>query len=435
MKDTLFPSDYKPFLQDILTKIQSTRYEMLMSVSKQTLLLYWDIGKMVSEKMQSANWGAKIVSQLSKDLQTEIPGVRGFSVRNIWNMKKFYDFYAQFGICATAVAQLQSNESQLISNSAPVGAELETVKNQSTSVVAANLATTVAKLQSNENQIFINCATAVAQLETEKNQTTSVVAVNSATTVAELQMYVYDLITNIGWVQNCIILEKCKELKQVLFYLCQTKEKGWSKLDLLEKIEQNYFENHALAQNNFETTVPQTLKAQVAWEFLDDYNIELLNSDQPISEKALENAIVENIVKFLHEMGGSFAFVGRQFSLTLDEKEYFVDLLFFNLTLNCYVVFELKAREFSPKDIGQTQMYLQLINKQVKQPHHNNTIGIVLCRTKNRLEVEYMLELAKDPMDVATFNRYSLLPEEYAKYLPSEEELDKRLSEFIPKNN
>jgi len=143
-------------------------------------------------------------------------------------------------------------------------------------------------------------------------------------------------------------------------------------LDLLEKIEQNYFENHALAQNNFEATVPETLKAQVAWEFLDDYNIELLNPDQPISEKALENAIVENIVKFLHEMGGSFAFVGRQFCLTLDEKEYFVDLLFFNLTLNCYVVFELKAREFSPEDIGQTQMYMQLINKQVKQPHHRN---------------------------------------------------------------
>jgi hypothetical protein len=122
--------------------------------------------------------------------------------------------------------------------------------------------------------------------------------------------------------------------------------------------------------------------------------------------------------------------VGRQFRLTLDEKEYFVDLLFFNLTLNCYVVFELKAREFSPKDVGQTQMYMQLINKQIKQPFHNNTIGIILCRSKNRLEVEYMLEQSKDPMGVATYNRYSQLPEEYAKYLPSEEEITKRLSIF-----
>ena len=372
----VFSPDYNHFLQHILTKIQQARYEMLMSASKQTLLLYWDIGKMVSEKMQNFGYGKSVVEQLAKDLQTEIPGVRGFSARNIWNMKMFYDFYAQFGICATTVAELE------------------------------------------ESQI---CATAVAEIETQGIS-------NSATTVAELQSIVYKMVTSVGWTQNCIILEKCKDLKQVAFYLRQTKEKGWSKLDLLEKIEQNYFENHALAQNNFETTVSQTLKAQVAWEFLDDYNIELLNPDQPFSEKALENAIVENMVKFLHEMGGSFAFVGRQFRLTLDEKEYFVDLLFFNLTLNCYVVFELKAREFSPKDIGQTQMYMQLINKQVKQPHHNNTIGIVLCRTKNRLEVEYMLELAKDPMGVATYNRYSQLPEEFAKYLPSEEEIAKRLN-------
>ena len=366
LKDKMFPSGYKPFLQDILTKIQLTRYEMLMSVSKQTLLLYWDIGKMVSEKIELAGWGKSVVEQLAEDLQKEIPGVRGFSARNIWRMKMFAEFYATLDISATTVAKIE---------------------------------------------ILPNSAIAVAELETEENKPTAIVA-NSATTVAELQIRVYDLITNVGWVQNCIILEKCKDLKQIAFYLKQTKEKGWSKLD------------------NFETTVPETIKVQAAWEFLDDYNIELLNPDQPVTEKALENAIVENIIKFLHEMGGSFAFVGRQFRLTLDEKEYFVDLLFFNLTLNCYVVFELKAREFSPKDIGQTQMYMQLINKQVKQPHHNHTIGIVLCRTKNRLEVEYMLELAKDPMGVATYNRYSQLPEEYAKYLPSEEELDKRLSEF-----
>ena len=384
MKDKMFPSDYKPFLQDILTKIQSSRYEMLMSVSKQTLLLYWDIGKMVSEKIELAGWGKSVVEQLAKDLQTEFPGVRGFSARNIWRMKTFSEFYAALGISATTVAEIKT---RLVS------------------------------------------ATVVAEKGIEKSQLTTL-APNSAITVAELQPLVVEWITSIGWVQNCIILEKCDDIKQVIFYLKQTKEKGWSKLDLLEKIEQRYFENCTLAQNNFETTVPKTLKAQVAWEFLDDYNVELINPDQPISEKALENAIIENMVKFLHEMGGSFAFVGRQFRLALDDKEYFVDLLFFNLTLNCYVVFELKAREFSPKDIGQTQMYMQLINRQVKQPYHNNTIGIILCRTKNRLEVEYMLELAKDPMGVATFNRYSQLPIEYAKHLPSEEELDRRLSEI-----
>jgi predicted nuclease of restriction endonuclease-like (RecB) superfamily len=364
--------DYQHFLCDVLEKIQSARYAMLESVSKQTVALYWEIGRAVSKKMQAKGWGKSIVEQLAKDLQTEFQGVRGFSARNIWRMKIFYEYY-------NSVIQITGNKKDTI------------------------------------------CATAVAQIQPDEK----------SVTVAEFQSSTPQLVAEVGWTQNCIILEKCKDIEQIVFYLKQTKAKGWSKLDLLEKIEKNYFENYALAQNNFEETVPKALKAAVAWEFFDDYNVELINPDQPISEKSLENAIVDNIVKFLHEMGGNFAFVGRQFKLEIGGKEYFVDLLFFNLTLNCYVVFELKAREFSPKDFGQVQMYMQLINKNVNQFHHNPTIGVIVCRTKNRLEVEYMLELAKDAMGVATYNNYSQLPEEYAKYLPSEEEIVKRLSKLL----
>lgn len=236
------------------------------------------------------------------------------------------------------------------------------------------------------------------------------------------------LVREIGWTQNKLIFEKCKDDIQKEYYLKKTKQMGWSKLDLIDKIKNHHFENQALAQNNFNTTIPDTLKAQVAWEFVDDYNIELISPDQPFSEKEIENTIVTNVVNFLSDMGGSFAFVGRQYRLTIDEKEYFIDLLFFNFKLNCYIVFELKAREFQPKDMGQVQMYMQLINKQVKQEQHNRTIGIVICKDKNRTEVEYMLEQAKDPIGVATYNKYENLPKEYAKYLPSEEAIIKRLS-------
>jgi len=329
--------NYQPFLQDILKKIQSTRYEMLKSVSRQTVLLYWDIGKSVHEKVKQESWGKSIVEQLSADLQKEFPGIRGFSARNIWNMKGFYEFY----------------------------------------------------------------------LKHEKLQ---------------------PLVAEIGWTQNCIILEKCKIEEQIAFYLKKTKQMGWSKLDLIEKIKKNYFENQTLVQNNFETAVSPALKAQVAWEFVDDYNIELINPDMPISEKELENAIITNIVNFLSEMGGNFAFVGRQYRIEFADEEYFIDLLFFNLKLNCYVVFELKARKFDPKDMGQVQMYMQLVNNHIKEPQHQPTIGIILCKEKNRMVVEYMLAQAKDPVGVATFNRYEELPEEYAKYLPNEEAIIKRLS-------
>lgn len=329
--------EYQPFLDRIVSKIQSARYEMLKSVSKQTVLLYWEIGRSVSEQMQNAGWGKSIVEQLSKDLQREYPGIRGFSSRNIWRMKTFYEAYKENGKLPPLVAE-------------------------------------------------------------------------------------------IGWAQNCLILEKCKDDIKREYYLRKTKQMGWSKLDLIDKINKHHFENQALVQNNFDNTISNDIKAQVAWEFVDDYNIELINPDQPFSENELENGIVSNIVNFLGEMGGSFAFIGRQYRIEFKEKEYFIDLLFFNLKLNCYVAFELKAREFQPKDIGQVQWYLQLIDKHIKENHHKPTIGIILCKDKERMMVEYMLEKSKDPVGVATFNKYESLPEEYAKYLPSEEEIIKRLA-------
>ncbi|MCU0376108.1 MAG: PDDEXK nuclease domain-containing protein [Chitinophagaceae bacterium] len=296
-----------------------------------------EIGKEVSEKVKQEKWGKSVVEQLSKDLQTEFPGIRGFSARNIWRMKTFYEVY-------------------------------------------------------------------------KPNQ------------------FLPPLVAEIGWVQNCLIIERCKNDIQREYYLLKTKQMGWSKADLIDKINKNHFENQALAQNNFELTVSQELKAQVAWEFVDDYNVELINPDLPISEKELENAIVTNIVKFLSEMGGSFAFVGRQFKIDFHDKEYFIDLLFFNLKLNCYVVFELKAREFDPKDVGQIKWYMELVNNQVKEVSHNPSIGIILCKNKDRLMVEYMLSNQQDPLGVATFSRYQELPENYAKYLPNEEEIIKRLA-------
>jgi hypothetical protein len=198
-------SNYQPFLDQIVSKIQSARYEMLKSVSKQTVLLYWEIGKSVSEQMQNEGWGKSIVEQLSKDLQREYSGIRGFSARNIWRMKTFYETYKEYEKLPPLVAE-------------------------------------------------------------------------------------------IGWSQNCLIIEKCKDDIQREYYLKKTKQMGWSKLDLIDKIQKNHFENQTLAQNNFETTVSTDLKAQVAWEFVDDYNVELINPDQPFSEKELENAIVTNIV-------------------------------------------------------------------------------------------------------------------------------------------
>lgn len=340
MSDTILSDDnYKITLKDIITDIKKARYQMLKAVNKETVKLYWNIGKTVSIKTEQYQWGKAVVEKLAKDLQMEFPEVRGFSARNIWYMKKFYDAYSD-------------------------------------------------------------------------------------------NKFLQPLVAEIGWVQNCLILEKCKDDKQRLFYLQQTQEKGWSKNDLIEKIETHFYENKLLSQNNFSVTVSEELKADVAWEFIDDYSIELINPDQPISEKILENNIIKNIVHFLAFMGGDFAFVGRQFRIEYRDKEYFIDLLFFNFRLNCYVALELKAREFHPKDLGQLQVYLLAINEVVKKPEHHPSIGILICRDKDRLIVEYLLKAQNQPLGVATYNKYHHLeeiPVEIAKYLPSEKEISEKL--------
>jgi predicted nuclease of restriction endonuclease-like (RecB) superfamily len=204
----IVPHSYHSVLSDIIQKVNMARYLMIKTVNTETVQLYWQIGKIVSEKINIEKWGNSVVEKLSKDLQTEFPGVKGFSVRNIRYMKSFYETYK------------------------------------------VNL-----KLQ--------------------------------------------PLVAEIGWVQNSIIIEKCKDLLEREFYIRQIKDKGWSKSDLLEKIERQYYQNQLLSQNNFENTVSDDLKARVAWEFIDDYNIEILNPDQPIAKKELENSIVKNIVRFL----------------------------------------------------------------------------------------------------------------------------------------
>lgn len=336
-------NNYKSIIKDIISTVKKARYEMLKAVNKETVRLYWNIGEMVSIKTKEFQWGKSVVEKIAKDLQSEFPGVRGFSARNIWRMKVFYETYA-------------------------------------------------------ENK------------------------------------FLTPLVAEIGWVQNCLIIEKCKDENARLFYLQQTKEKGWSKNDLIEKIDSHYYENKLLTQNNFASTVSDELKSDIVWEFIDDYSIEIINPDQPISEKILENSIINNIVKFLDFMNGNFAFVGRQFRIEYRDKEYFIDLLFFNFNLNCYVVFELKAREFSPKDLGQLQMYLMAVNEVVKRKEHNPSIGILICRDKDRMVVEYLLNTQNQPLGIATYNKYHHLdeiPAEIAEYLPSEKDISNQLGKLL----
>lgn len=239
------------------------------------------------------------------------------------------------------------------------------------------------------------------------------------------------LVAKISWSNNVVIIESCRDPLEIEFYVKKSIMNGWSKYDLIENIKKDLYRNTLLSQNNFIHTleVSEEKKARVVWDFRDDYGIELINGENPIGEKEIEENIMKNINSFLLSMDGKFSFVGRQVKLTFGGDDFFVDLLFYHFELNCYVVMELKATKFKPEHLGQLESYMAIIDKLKRKSTMNPTIGILVCRDKNRFLVEYLLERNKQPISVATVGKsYEDLENDIQALLPNQDEIQKRLS-------
>jgi predicted nuclease of restriction endonuclease-like (RecB) superfamily len=335
--------EYQLTLVSLVARVKHAQYNALKAFSSEKVMMAWDFGKIISEKVAIADWGDSVIDKLSKDLQLEFPGVTGFSTRDLSYMKKLYETYSQNSNLPPLVAQ-------------------------------------------------------------------------------------------ISWSNNRIILDKCKDPLEAEFYIKKSISNGWSRYDLTENIKRGFYNNTLLAQNNFDKTleVSEDLKQRVAWDFRDDMGIELINGENPFAEKDIEESIMQNLNAFLLSMDGKFGFVGRQVKLILGGDEFFVDLLFFHFELNCYVVMELKATKFRPEHLGQLQGYLTLVDRLKKKESMNRSIGILVCKDKDRLLVEYLLNDTNYPVGVATLNnkKYFELGEDLKNLLPSEEEIAKRLNKL-----
>jgi predicted nuclease of restriction endonuclease-like (RecB) superfamily len=229
------------------------------------------------------------------------------------------------------------------------------------------------------------------------------------------------LVAELPWGHTVLLFEKVKESKNRLFFIQKAKQNSWSRTTLQENIE---FELHKKTpiQNNFAKTLDQEVLLNSDFDFQDEYNFSFLGLGKEHSEKQLENGLVNHITKTLGQFGKDFAFMGRQFRLDVSDKEYFVDLLFYHRKLRSLIAIELKTTEFKPEHSQQLNWYLHLLDKDIKYPEDNPSIGILICRSKDDIVVEYALELATNPVGIATYS-YQALPEDIAKYLPSEQEL------------
>ncbi len=235
------------------------------------------------------------------------------------------------------------------------------------------------------------------------------------------------LVGEISWSKNLIVMSRCKDDLEREFYIRMTRKSGWSKAVLIHHVENRSYEKTLLGQTNFDKTVPNRYQAQAKLAVKDEYTFDFLELGEEHSERELEKALTGKIENFLREMGGLFAFIGSQYRLEIGSKEYFIDLLLFHRQLMCLVAVELKVAEFQPEHVGKMQFYLAALDDLVRLPGENPPIGIILCKTKDRIVVEYAIRNSRLPVGVAEYEIVSKLPKRLKGRLPSPEQIEKLL--------
>ena len=235
------------------------------------------------------------------------------------------------------------------------------------------------------------------------------------------------LVGEISWSKNLIVMARSKDPLEREFYIRMTRKFGWSKNVLIHQIENQSYEKTLLGQTNFDKALTPGQRAQAKLAVKDEYTFDFLEMGEEHSERELERALIARIEDFLRAMGGLFAFVGSQFRLAVDDKEYFIDLLLYHRRLKCLVAIELKIGEFQPEFVGKMQFYLTALDRQVREEGECPSIGIILCKEKNRTVVEYALADAGKPIGVSTYRMVKRLPKELKGQLPSPEEISKLL--------
>jgi len=235
------------------------------------------------------------------------------------------------------------------------------------------------------------------------------------------------LVGEISWAKNLVIMSKCKDGSEQEFYIIITKKFGWTKEVLIHQVENKSYEKYLLNQTNFEKTLPTKYKEQAKLAVKDEYTFDFLELGDKHSEKELETSLIKKLRKFLVEIGGYFCFIGNQYRFEVNNKEFFIDLLLYHRKLRSLVAIDLKIGGFIPEYAGKMQFYLSVLDDQIRLNNENSSIGIIICKDKDRTIVEYALKDVKKPIGVSTYKITPKLPKHISKYLPSKEEIEERL--------
>ncbi len=343
---------YKPTLLKIVEEISNTKVSVARVINSELTQLYWTIGKIISEKQTQLGWGEGVIEKLAADIAKHTGHIQGFSPRNLWFMKQFYDEYHDSEFLKQLVSELKLKQPVSELKNAP-------------------------------------------------------------------------LLSLVPWGHHILLMQKTPKNQERIYYLTQAITNGWSRNILLNQIKANAYRRHKLLpkQHNFNTALPTHLQEQANEMLKSNYNLEFLGINKPVLEKDFESRLIEKLKDFILELGYGFSFMGHQYQLRLNRKEYFVDLLFFHRSLRCLVAIDLKIESFEPEFAGKMNFYLNLLDDTVRMKDENPSIGIILCAEKNMVEVDYALKGINKPIAVSQYELTKKIPRLLQKQLPTAKEL------------
>lgn len=329
-------NEYIEVMNNIKIEIQRSQYKASVSLNKELVMLYYNIGKVINAHK---TWGNKFIENLALDIKREFPNSKGYSVRNLKYMAKYAETYTDEEFVQTVSAQ-------------------------------------------------------------------------------------------IPWSHNTAILDKVKDSEKRVWYIEKTIENGWSHSVLIHQIESGLYERQAVSSkiSNFENRLISPQSELAIQTMKDPYIFDFIPFKENMLERDIEQALVKDITKLLLELGTGFAFLGNQYHLNVGGDDFYIDLLFYNLNLRCYVVIELKTGEFKPEYAGQINFYLSAVDGILKKECDNPSIGLLLCKSKNDLVAEYALKDMSKPIGVSEYKITANLPQELQTQLPSVEDIQSRIS-------
>ena len=377
MKQTIISSEYLNAVKAIKQAILESRYRAARHVNKEVLALNYGIGRFISINSRSAKWGSNAIAVISSLLRQELPGVKGYSEASIKMMRTFYEEWR----CLFENRQLPIDDlgNQLILS-------------------------------------HINDKIEIRQLVTDE------------LSASDLACFL-----NVGFTNHYVILTKTKSKEERLFYIRRCATEFWKVETTKYYLSENLFKKEGTIQlTNFNKTIDNAaFKQRALQSFKDEYLLDFVNIEDPelVDERVIEQRIIQNVKNFIMAFGADFTFMGNQYRLEVAGQEFVVDLLFFSRRLRSLVAFELKRGEFKPEYTGKMNFYLAALDKYVKLPDENPSIGIILCKTKNDEIVELSFSDTSKPMGVATYRTSQELPPEIRQALPDMEDLKKLITE------